>query len=76
MPPPPSPDMNFAALAPYQQAPVATPETQPMQQEPLALLHAQAASKPGWQMTTEEIERYINAGIPEDVIFSPGRSFA
>lgn len=74
---------DWAALAALQQQQQATAQAQPQaQQQPdysdsPALLHAEAASKPPWQMTEDEYRKYKAAGISDDVIFRvPGRSAA
>lgn len=70
------PTPQYPVLAQYQPstASASAPAVQP--QYPAALQSA-AASRAPWQMSPEEIEQYMAAGVPEDVIWSvPGRSAA
>jgi hypothetical protein len=80
MPPPmptPEPAPDFAALAPYQPPSMPAPEQQPtMQQTPLALLQAQAAAAVPWNLSDDQIQQYLAAGVPEETIFAvPGRNY-
>ena len=50
------------------------PVTGPEPETPLALLNAQAASKPPWQISEDEAQRYLAAGVPMETLLSiPGR---
>lgn len=77
------PSEEFAALNAYRPTPLLAPTpvqpmTQPtMEEEPLALLQAEASATPPWRMTEEQYQRYKAAGIPDDVILStPGMMVA
>lgn len=74
---------EFAVLNAYRPTPLLAPTPmQPMaqstmQEEPLALLQAEASATPPWRMTEEQYQRYKAAGISDDVILStPGMMVA
>jgi len=64
-----APQTDFAALQAYQPAGAQSD----MGQQPAAVLAAEAASIPPWRMTEEQYNRYRAAGVPDEVILSPGR---
>jgi hypothetical protein len=69
---PQQPANDFAALQAYQPMPAPQPQAN-IGQEPAAMLHAQAASTPPWRLDEATVNQMRAAGIPEDVILSPGR---
>jgi hypothetical protein len=73
--PPPQTGGDFAVLNQPMAASAPSPASE--QGTPYALTHAMAASKPPWQMTPDELQAYLAAGVPSDVVFGvPRRSAA
>ena len=80
---PPMEWQALASFAPPSQPGAPAPSREPQAGPPddfgnsPAMLRARAASRPPWQMSEEELQGYLDAGVPPEVVWGvPGRQVA